>query len=145
MAKTTKSTIFGTSKGYDIQIGNVYENATPQTLYPRQAARELWKIENVNGFTITEMNKAGRRFTCEFFDANRKVVKTKRVYREYVESMIDQLGLTAPDASTETAPAKATKKATATGKSKKNAKGATSKEVIVDDTPDMITEPLEFA
>ena len=47
MAKATKSTIFGTSKGYDIQIGNVYENATPQTLYPRQAARELWKIENV--------------------------------------------------------------------------------------------------
>lgn len=145
MAKAVKSTIFGTSKGYDIQIGNVYENATPQTLYPRQAARELWKIENVNGFTITEMNKAGRRFTCEFFDAKREVVKTKRVYREYVESMIDQLGLIAPEASTTPAPATATKKATATKGKGKNVKSATTKEVTEDETPDFITEPMEFA
>ena len=92
--KATKSTLFGKSKGYDIQIGNRYETDKPMTLYPRQAAKELWAIKDVIGFSITALNKAGRRFTCEFFDANKNVVLTKRVYREYVESMIDQLGLT---------------------------------------------------
>lgn len=92
--KATKSTLFGKSKGYDIQIGNVYETDKPMTLYPRQAAKELWAIKDVIGFKITDLNKAGRRFTCEFFNADRSTVLTKRVYREYVESMIDQLGVT---------------------------------------------------
>jgi len=91
--KSPKSTLFGKIKGYDIQIGSVYEVSTPTTLYPRQAAKELWAIKDVIGFKVTELNKAGRRFTCEFFDANRKTILTKRVYREYVESMIDQMGI----------------------------------------------------
>lgn len=90
---TAKSTLFGKYKGYDIQVGNVYEVSTPMTLYPRQAAKELWAIKDVIGFRITELNKAGRRFTCEFYNASQSLVLTKRVYREYVESMIDQMGL----------------------------------------------------
>jgi hypothetical protein len=90
----TKSTIFGKYQGYDIQVGNVYETNIPTTLYPRQAAKELWAIKDVIGFKVNDLNKAGRRFTCEFYDANRKTVLIKRVYREYVESLIDQLGLT---------------------------------------------------
>lgn len=93
-AKARKSTLFGKYQGYDIQIGNVYETDNPMTLYPRQAAKELWAIKDVIGFKITDLNKAGRRFTCEFYNANRNTVLTKRVYREYVESMIDQMGLT---------------------------------------------------
>lgn len=106
MSKSKKSTIapietvineslFGKYKGYDIQVGNVYETAKETTLYPRQAAKELWAIKNVIGFKVTDLNKAGRRFTCEFYNAKRELVLTKRVYREYVESMIDQLGLAA--------------------------------------------------
>ena len=85
--------LFGKYKGYDIQVGNVYETQKETTLYPRQAAKELWAIKNVIGFKVTDLNKAGRRFTCEFFNQKRETVLTKRVYREYVESMIDQLGL----------------------------------------------------
>ena len=90
----TKSTIFGKYQGYDIKVGNVYETNSPTTLYPRQAAKELWAIKDVIGFKVNDLNNAGRRFTCEFYDANRKTVLVKRVYREYVESLIDQLGLT---------------------------------------------------
>ena len=93
-SKATKSTIFGKFKGYDIQVGNVYETNAPVTLYPRAAAKELWAIKDVIGFKINDVNKAGRRFTCEFYNKDRKTVLTKRVYREYVESLIDQLGLT---------------------------------------------------
>ena len=90
----TKSTIFGKYQGYDIKVGNVYETNAPTTLYPRQAANELCAIKDVLGFKVNDLKKAGRRFTCEFYDATRKTVLIKRVYREYVESLIDQLGLT---------------------------------------------------
>jgi len=102
---TVKSTLFGKFKGYDIQVGNVYEVSAPMTLYPRQAAKELWAIKDVIGFQVTDLNKAGRRFVCDFINAKREVVLTKRVYREYVESMIDQMGLEVPTATvTQTEP-----------------------------------------
>jgi hypothetical protein len=89
----TKSTIFGTSKGYDIQLGNVYESDKAVTLFPRQSGKDEHAIKDAIGFNILELNKAGRRFTCEFFNSNREVIATRKVYREYVEAMIDQMSL----------------------------------------------------
>lgn len=94
-----RSTRFGTYSGYNIEVGNVYTVDTPQTLYPRPTEKETFKIENTVGFQITNLNKAGRRFTCEFKGADGSIVATRRVYREYVEWMIEQLGL-APVADT---------------------------------------------
>ena len=91
---TSYTTKFGKNEGYDLQAGNVYETNKPVTLYPRLANKTKYQIENCIGFKITEINKAGRRFTCEFHDAKKNIIITKRVYREYVEAMIDQLGLT---------------------------------------------------
>ena len=89
-----KATIFGTTKGYDIQVGSVYETDKPLTLYPRAAGKDEYSIKDVIGFRVTAVNTAGRRFTCEFYNANRETVSTRKVYREYVEAMIDQMALT---------------------------------------------------
>jgi cobyric acid synthase len=89
----TKSTIFGTSKGYDIQVGSVYETDKPLTLFPRAAGKDEHAIKDVIGFKVTAVNPAGRRFTAEFYNANRETVSTRKVYREYIEAMIDQMAL----------------------------------------------------
>lgn len=88
------STKFGKIENYDLQVGGVYETDKPVTLYPRQADKERYKIENSIGFKILDINSSGRRINCEFYDASHTVIATRRVYREYVETLIDQLGLT---------------------------------------------------
>jgi hypothetical protein len=151
------NTIFGTTQGYDIKIGNVYETDKPITLFPRSAGKDEFAIKNVLGFKVIELNKAGRRFTLEFFDKDKIVTQTRRVYREYVESMIDALGLTEP---TETG-ADVTPVDTAPAKNKKNKVAKKSAKTTVttdleegdDDTndtipvqyeiPNIVTEPLQ--
>lgn len=141
------NTIFGQSQGYDLKTGNIYESVTPTTLYPRLANKKKWQIENCIGFKINDINKAGRRFTCEFFDAKRNTIDTRRVYREYVEAMIDQLGLTVPEviadeSVTTDTPVVTAPKPAKSSTPKKATKASTPK---VSDDSDVVTEPMEFA
>jgi hypothetical protein len=40
---------------------------------------------------VTQTNFTGRRLTVEFYDANGNQVMNRRVYREWVDRIIDQL------------------------------------------------------
>lgn len=92
-----RMTRFGKFEGYDVKIGNQFTVDTPMTLYPRPTEKNKWAITNTTGFRVTAENKTGRRLTCEFLNESGEVIETRRVYREFVEWMLEQMNIIDPE------------------------------------------------
>lgn len=48
-------------------------------------------IQSASSIKITGANATGRRLTVEFYDEKGNVVNTRKVYKEWVDRIIDQL------------------------------------------------------
>lgn len=48
-------------------------------------------VVSTSKIKITAANNTGRRLSVEFYDENGNVVSTRRVYKEWVDRIIDQL------------------------------------------------------
>lgn len=70
-----------------IQVGAVFTSAKPKLVYTRKGKQNLVKCSSVE---ITKLNNTGRRISCVFRDEKNEIVLERRVYREWVEQIIDE-------------------------------------------------------
>jgi len=69
-----------------IQVGAVFTSAKPKMVYTRKGKHNLVKCSSVE---ITKFNNTGRRITCVFRDEKNEIIIERRVYREWVERIVD--------------------------------------------------------
>lgn len=70
-----------------IQVGAVFTSTKPKLVYTRKGKQNLVKCNSVE---ITALNMTGRRITCVFRDSKNAIVLERRVYREWVEQIIEE-------------------------------------------------------
>jgi hypothetical protein len=70
-----------------ITVGATFSSPKKRLLYTRKGKQNLVACHS---FEITKLNATGRRITCVFRDDKNEVVLERRVYREWVELMIEE-------------------------------------------------------
>jgi hypothetical protein len=70
-----------------IVVGATFSSPKQKLLYTRKGKQNLVACHS---FEITKLNATGRRITCVFRNDKNEVVLERRVYREWVELMIEE-------------------------------------------------------